>query len=198
MNTSGPWWKGQRGEWYVAMQVLLLGLVAVSPLKADWFPAWPPAWAGVARWAGVGVLVGAAVVFLAAALPKIADIPQFAKDVAAYQLAPVWSHHLVAMTLPWIELVVQDHGLLGGEVAEERALGDLRGLGDLLDRRLGVALGLEQAQGVLLDRRAGAGLLALTQAAGLVAQQVRAHGPIVPRCVHPLQFCSDCTFSLWW
>ena len=28
------------------------------------------------------------------------------KAVAAYQLAPVWSHHLIAMTLPWIELVV--------------------------------------------------------------------------------------------
>jgi uncharacterized membrane protein YphA (DoxX/SURF4 family) len=57
------------------------------------------------RWVVRGAQLATAVVFLAAALPKISDVPQFAKDIAAYQLAPVWSHHLIAMTLPWIELV---------------------------------------------------------------------------------------------
>ena len=58
------------------------------------------------RWTVRAAQLGTAIVFLAAALPKISDVAQFAKDVAAYQLAPVWSHHLIAMTLPWIELVV--------------------------------------------------------------------------------------------
>jgi uncharacterized membrane protein YphA (DoxX/SURF4 family) len=57
------------------------------------------------RWVVRGARIATALVFLAAALPKISDVPQFAKDIAAYQLAPVWSHHLIAMTLPWIELV---------------------------------------------------------------------------------------------
>lgn len=57
------------------------------------------------RWVVRGAQIATALVFLAAALPKISDVPQFAKDIAAYQLAPVWSHHLIAMTLPWIELV---------------------------------------------------------------------------------------------
>lgn len=57
------------------------------------------------RWVVRAAQIATALVFLAAALPKISDVPQFAKDIAAYQLAPVWSHHLVAMTLPWIELV---------------------------------------------------------------------------------------------
>ncbi|HEX6852424.1 MAG TPA: MauE/DoxX family redox-associated membrane protein [Candidatus Polarisedimenticolaceae bacterium] len=58
------------------------------------------------RWVVRTAQIATALVFLAAALPKISDVPQFAKDIAAYQLAPVWSHHLLAMTLPWIELVV--------------------------------------------------------------------------------------------
>ena len=57
------------------------------------------------RWVVRGAQIATALIFLAAALPKISDVPQFAKDVAAYQLAPMWSHHLIAMTLPWIELV---------------------------------------------------------------------------------------------
>lgn len=58
------------------------------------------------RWTVRAAQLATAFVFLYAALPKIADVPEFAKSVAAYQLAPVWSHHLIALTLPWIELVV--------------------------------------------------------------------------------------------
>lgn len=43
-------------------------------------------------------------VFIAAALAKIGDPAAFALQVHNYRLAPVWSEHLVAMTLPWIEL----------------------------------------------------------------------------------------------
>lgn len=44
-------------------------------------------------------------VFLAAALAKIGDAPWFAQQVSNFRLAPVWSENLVAMTLPWIELL---------------------------------------------------------------------------------------------
>jgi protein-S-isoprenylcysteine O-methyltransferase Ste14 len=35
----GPWWMGRRGEWYVAVQILLFVLVAVGP--GTW-RGWPP------------------------------------------------------------------------------------------------------------------------------------------------------------
>jgi putative oxidoreductase len=44
-------------------------------------------------------------VFLAAALAKIGDMPYFAQQVGNYRLAPMWAVNLLAMTMPWIELV---------------------------------------------------------------------------------------------
>ncbi len=49
------------------------------------------------------LVIGA--VFLAAALAKVGDPAAFAGQVHNYRLAPVWSEHLLAMTLPWVELV---------------------------------------------------------------------------------------------
>ena len=44
-------------------------------------------------------------VFVIAALAKIGDLPWFAQEVHNYRLAPLWSENLVAMVMPWIELV---------------------------------------------------------------------------------------------
>jgi len=44
-------------------------------------------------------------VLLAAALGKIGDPAAFALQVHNYRLAPVWSENLVAILLPWVELV---------------------------------------------------------------------------------------------
>ena len=43
--------------------------------------------------------------FLAAALGKIADISDFATQISHYRLAPIWSVNLLAIVLPWIELL---------------------------------------------------------------------------------------------
>ena len=45
------------------------------------------------------------VVFLAAALAKIGDMATFASQIHTFRIVPVWSENLVAMTLPWVELV---------------------------------------------------------------------------------------------
>ena len=45
------------------------------------------------------------IVFTWAALGKIGDMADFARQVHNFHLAPRWSEHLVAMTLPWVELV---------------------------------------------------------------------------------------------
>ena len=44
-------------------------------------------------------------VFLIAALAKLANVPWLAIEVHNYHLAPLWSENLVAIVLPWIELV---------------------------------------------------------------------------------------------
>lgn len=43
-------------------------------------------------------------VFISAALPKLADPPDFAKAIWAYELFPPWSLHPLALVLPWLEL----------------------------------------------------------------------------------------------
>lgn len=51
---SAPWYRNTRGEWYVIVQFLLLGLVAVTPLLWRTAP-WPAPWAWLAR--GLGLLL---------------------------------------------------------------------------------------------------------------------------------------------
>jgi uncharacterized membrane protein YphA (DoxX/SURF4 family) len=52
---------------------------------------------------GAQVVLG--LLFLAAALAKIVDPASLAKEVHNFHLVPFWSEHLVAITLPWVELV---------------------------------------------------------------------------------------------
>ena len=52
---------------------------------------------------GAQVLLG--LLFLYAALAKIVDVPSMAKEVHNFRLVPLWSEHLIAMTVPWIELL---------------------------------------------------------------------------------------------
>jgi putative oxidoreductase len=52
---------------------------------------------------GAQLLLG--LLFLAAALAKIVDAASFARQVHNFHLVPLWSEHLVAMTLPWVELM---------------------------------------------------------------------------------------------
>lgn len=57
---SAPWWRGTRGEWYVVVQFILLGLVAVSPWLTE-RAAWPAPWSWMARGVGgVVVILGGA------------------------------------------------------------------------------------------------------------------------------------------
>jgi putative oxidoreductase len=52
---------------------------------------------------GAQVVLG--LLFLAAALAKIVDPASLAREVHNFRLVPFWSEHLVAITLPWVELV---------------------------------------------------------------------------------------------
>lgn len=52
---------------------------------------------------GAQVVLG--LLFAAAALAKIGDTASLAREVHNFRLLPLWTEHLVAMTLPWVELV---------------------------------------------------------------------------------------------
>jgi protein-S-isoprenylcysteine O-methyltransferase Ste14 len=39
-GTSAPWWKGERGEWYVIVQLLLMLLVFAGPRTISGVPDW--------------------------------------------------------------------------------------------------------------------------------------------------------------
>jgi len=58
-----------------------------------------------------GIAIG--VVFVVAALAKIGDLETFAKQVHNFRLVPVALENLVAMTLPWVELVAGVAAILG-------------------------------------------------------------------------------------
>lgn len=51
------WWKGERGEWYVALQAGLFVLVAFGPATAPGLPAWPAAITRLSSWLGLVLLV---------------------------------------------------------------------------------------------------------------------------------------------
>jgi hypothetical protein len=76
-----------------------------------------------------------------------------------------------------VALATHDHVDLRVVVAEERARGDVGGLGDLVDGGGVVALALEEVDGGGGDRVAGARLLAFPQAARLVHPSHHAFSP---------------------
>jgi putative oxidoreductase len=52
-------------------------------------------------------------IFIYAGLNKIPDPGAFAENIAAYQILPYWGLHLVAIVLPWIELICGFFLILG-------------------------------------------------------------------------------------
>ena len=62
-----------------------------------------------------GFRIALGLVIAWAALAKLSDLEAFAAQVHNFRVLPVWSENLVAMTLPWIELVAALSLLLGVE-----------------------------------------------------------------------------------
>jgi len=65
---AAPWWTGERGEWYVAIQAALFLLILFGPSTASWLPAWPAGTIQVSRLLGVVLLVGGFVWMIAGAV----------------------------------------------------------------------------------------------------------------------------------
>lgn len=74
--------------------------------------------AGLTAWLERPVVVRSAqiligLVFLVAGLAKIGDLGSFAGQIHNFRMMPVWSENILAMTLPWIEVVAAMCLILG-------------------------------------------------------------------------------------
>jgi len=124
------------------------------------------------------IVVG--VIFLFAALPKIGDMGSFALQVHNYRMIPVALENLMAMTLPWIELVIALALLLGIHARSGAVLSAglmvvfLVGIGQAVARGLDIdcgCFGTTRATGVGLTKLAeDVGFLVLAVVASLRAR----------------------------
>jgi protein-S-isoprenylcysteine O-methyltransferase Ste14 len=64
-----PWWRGERGEWYAALQLALILLVVFGPSTLTGYPKWP-GFTTSFRISGAGLMV-CGVVLGAAALRRL-------------------------------------------------------------------------------------------------------------------------------
>jgi protein-S-isoprenylcysteine O-methyltransferase Ste14 len=64
-----PWWRGERGEWYAALQLALILLVVFGPSTLTGYPKWP-VFTTYFRISGAGLMV-CGVVLGAAALRRL-------------------------------------------------------------------------------------------------------------------------------
>ena len=55
MNKS--WWKGERGEWYVVLQFILLALIFAAPILTSQYSGWSAPWDMIGRVLGL-LLIG--------------------------------------------------------------------------------------------------------------------------------------------
>jgi protein-S-isoprenylcysteine O-methyltransferase Ste14 len=54
---DGPWWRGERGEWYVIVQAVLFVLIAFGSRLWPNSPPWPEPLATAATWVGLALML---------------------------------------------------------------------------------------------------------------------------------------------
>ena len=113
-----PWWKGARGEWFVVVQTVLMGLVFLGPRTVAGYPAWPFPFTRVCAIVGGVLIILGGIMFIAGlirigrsltALPYPKDGSEFVQT-GAYALVrhPMYSGGLI-LCLGWALYV---HGWL--------------------------------------------------------------------------------------
>lgn len=115
MDRKPAWWRGARGEWWVAAQVALMLLVFFGPRAAPGLPPWLAATAVVTRAIGAVLMLSGFLLLLAALLrlgPGLTPLPYPREGGVLIQAGPfgVVRHPMycggVGIALGWA-LVVQ-------------------------------------------------------------------------------------------
>lgn len=60
---------------------------------------------GAVRWIRVAVILAVSGIFIYASISKILDPSLFALQLKYYKIYPLWSLHLIALLVPWWELI---------------------------------------------------------------------------------------------
>lgn len=68
MPQQTPWWKGTKGEWYVAVQLVLFVLIGVGPRNVPGLPVWSAPFARGAAWLGFAMMLAGAALAAGAVL----------------------------------------------------------------------------------------------------------------------------------
>lgn len=83
-SDRAPWWRGERGEWYVVAQVGIFAVIVFGPRTVPGWPAWSEPWATVATWIGLAFMLAGAALAAAGVLrlgPNLTALP-YPKDCA--------------------------------------------------------------------------------------------------------------------
>ena len=75
---QSPWWRGARGEWYVAVQLVLIAAVFLAPRTLPGLPAWPAPFARIGTFAGLALMFAGSGLFLAGLFklgPNLTPLP---------------------------------------------------------------------------------------------------------------------------
>ncbi len=65
LSNKSPWWRGTRGEWFVAAQIVLIALVFFGPRTLPGLPAWPALLVRCSVFVGVALLIAGGCMFVA-------------------------------------------------------------------------------------------------------------------------------------
>ncbi len=107
---TAPWWRGARGEYYVAVQMVLFALIAFGPRSWPGARPWGPTVANVAGWIGFALILAGAPLALggllalgrhATALPYPVDGARLVQT-GAYAIVrhPIYAG-VILMSLGW-------------------------------------------------------------------------------------------------
>jgi len=90
-RTRAPWWRGERGEWFVVVQGVLFAFIAFGPISWPGAPAWPEPFATIATWTGLALMLAGAILAASGLMslgPALTALPYPTDDARLVETGP--------------------------------------------------------------------------------------------------------------